>query len=97
MLTKNSYKKMAASRINEAMERKGVTKRELAKAVNVSAKAIYSYTSGARMAPIEVLVNICMVLNAEIRDITFFGPYVDLSIKQEDNYEEYLQRLIFND
>lgn len=97
MLTKTKYRLMVSDRINECIKENKISKNDLAKVIKVTPSSVYSFTTGRRLPHIKAIVNMCYYFRIEIDDITFFGPYVDLSIKQEDNYEQYLQRLIFND
>lgn len=79
MITKKAYRMMIGNRISFYMKRKGITRLELAEAINVPKSSLSAYIRGDRIPSIKAAVNMCRYFRITMDDLANFGCMINLS------------------
>lgn len=83
MITKKAYRMMIANRIAFYMKQKGVTRSELAEAIDVPKSSLNAYIRGDRIPSIKAAVNMCRYFRITMDDLANFGCMIDV-LKGDD-------------
>lgn len=75
--------------INEGLARRNMTQTELAREVGSTQRSISSYVTGYTQPPLDILKNICLVLEINLNQVMQIPeyPYPYRAIKEPDDLE----------
>lgn len=91
--TDESIKRNISQNITKYREKAGLSQKELAKRLNVTPSRISNWEQGANCPTIEILFEVCKILNVSINDI--YGVYPDLDMRLSFDEREHLEKYRF--
>lgn len=93
MINGEDVKSNITKNIIKYREKAGLSQKELAKKLNVSPSRISNWEQGSNCPNIEILFEVCKVLNVSINDI--YGVYPDSEMTLSYNEQEYIKKYRF--
>ena len=76
-MTLKEWTELFGDNLNDLMEEKHITQRELARASGLSIGAINSYIHGQSPPGIKAVINICYALDIDMAELLDFGDVID--------------------
>lgn len=91
--TDDSIKKNISQNITKYREKAGLSQKELARRLKVTPSRVSNWEQGANCPTIEILFEVCRILNVSINDI--YGVYPNLDMKLSYEEKQYLDKYRF--